>query len=182
MYKSEKNSTYSTAIAMLALLVLGGCSNNDGYDDIRVFMQEVENKAIVGIAPIPPVEEYQSFSYGASNLRSPFVPQIKEILQSEEQRRNSNVKPPKDHRKQFLERFNLAALQMVGTLQQDASTWALIQDGSGGVHRVQVGDYMGTSFGKIDSITDSRIDITEIVSDGATGWLRKPRTIELNGS
>ena len=71
---------------------------------------------------------------------------------------------------------------MVGTLQQDDSTWALVQDDQGGVHRVQVGDYMGASWGKIESINDARIDITEIVTDGVGGWLRRPRTIELNGS
>ncbi|MDB9868938.1 pilus assembly protein PilP [Pseudomonadales bacterium] len=30
-------------------------------------------------------------------------------------------------------------------------------------------------------MNDTRVDITEIVSDGAGGWLRRPRTIELQG-
>ncbi len=66
-------------------------------------------------------------------------------------------------------------------MQQDNSTWALIEDPDGGVHRVQVGDYMGTSWGQIESINDARIDITEIVSDGSGGWLRRPRTVKLKG-
>ena len=99
----------------------------------------------------------------------------------ESQKRNIGVTPPKDHVKQYLERFNLAVLSMVGTLQQENETWALIQDGDGGVHRVRVGDYMGSNWGKIDSINDARIDITEIVSDGGDGWLRRPRTIEIKG-
>ena len=70
---------------------------------------------------------------------------------------------------------------MVGTLQQNNSTWALVEDNTGGVHMVQVGDYMGSQWGQIESIDDSRIDITEIVSDGASGWLRRPRTIEIKG-
>ncbi|MBV1879246.1 MAG: pilus assembly protein PilP [Pseudomonadales bacterium] len=164
------------------LCLVASCGGNDGYKDIRDFMQKVEDGVEPRIAPIPERDEYRSFSYGASNLRSPFVPQVKEVIQTEEQIRNSNVKPPKNHNKQFLERFNLALLQMVGTLKQNATTWALIQDADGGVHRVQVGDYMGTSWGKIDSISDSRIDITEIVSDGKRGWLRKPRSIELSGN
>ncbi|MCB1693939.1 MAG: pilus assembly protein PilP, partial [Pseudomonadales bacterium] len=52
---------------------------------------------------------------------------------------------------------------------------------TGGVHRVQVGDFMGTNWGKIESINDTRIDLTEIVSDGQGGWLRRPRTLELKG-
>ena len=70
---------------------------------------------------------------------------------------------------------------MVGTLQKDNATFALIEDSNGGVHRVVVGDYMGDQWGQIESIEDTRIDITEIVSDGAGGWLRRPRTLELRG-
>ena len=91
------------------------------------------------------------------------------------------MKPPKDHIKEFLERFSLGSLSMVGTLQQSNETWALIEDDTGGVHRVQVGDYMGSQWGQIESIEDGRIDITEIVSDGGDGWLRRPRSIELKG-
>jgi type IV pilus assembly protein PilP len=40
---------------------------------------------------------------------------------------------------------------------------------------------MGSQWGQIESIDDARIDITEIVSDGAGGWLRRPRSIELKG-
>lgn len=40
---------------------------------------------------------------------------------------------------------------------------------------------MGDQWGQIESIEDARIDITEIVSDGAGGWLRRPRTVELRG-
>ncbi len=163
------------------LFLLAGCSGGDEFADIRDFMKEVENKPRGGIAPLPEFEPYQPFTYGAANTRSPFEPPVVVPPKTEEQRRNIGVKPPKDHVKQYLERFNLATLNMVGTLQQDNETWALIEDNDGGVHRVQVGDYMGTQWGQIESIDDTRIDITEIVSDGAEGWLRRPRTLELKG-
>lgn len=161
------------------MLLLGGCSTGDDFADIRKFMVDVREKPKGSIAPLPEFEPYQPFTYGASNRRSPFEPPVIIPVRTEEQRRNIGVKPPQDHVKEYLERFNLAALDMVGTMQQDESTWALIEDDTGGVTRVQVGDYMGTSWGKIESINDSRIDITEIVSDGASGWLRRPRSIEL---
>ena len=89
--------------------------------------------------------------------------------------------PPQNHVKEYLERFQLTSLAMVGTLQQGKSTFALIEDSLGGVHRVQVGDYMGDKWGQTESIEEARIDITEIVSDGADGWLRRPRAVELRG-
>ena len=162
-------------------LLLGGCGSGDQYADIRRFMAEVENKPKGSIAPLPEFEPYQPFTYGAANRRSPFEAPVIIPPKSAEQRKNIGVKPPKDHVKQYLERFSLASLSMVGTLQQNNATWALVEDSGGGVHRVQVGDYMGSQWGQIESIDDARIDITEIVSDGASGWLRRPRTIELKG-
>jgi type IV pilus assembly protein PilP len=174
-------SAQQLLVAGVAILSLAGCTSGDQYADIRAFMSDVEAKPKGQIAPLPEFEPYQPFTYGAANRRSPFEPPVVVPVKNEEQRRNIGVKPPKNHVKQYLERFSLASLSMVGTLQQDNSTWALIEDNTGGVHRVQVGDFMGSQWGQIESIDDSRIDITEIVSDGASGWLRRPRTIELKG-
>jgi type IV pilus assembly protein PilP len=69
---------------------------------------------------------------------------------------------------------------MVGTLEKDGETYALVLDERGGVHRVQIGDYMGTNWGQIQDISIARIDLIEIVADGAGGWLRRPRSIELS--
>jgi len=172
-------NTPSRFILLTLVFMLSGCSGGSDFADIRDFMEDVKQKPRGSIAPLPEFEPYQPFTYGASNRRSPFEPPVVIVVRTEEQRRNIGVKPPQDHVKQYLERFNLAALQMVGIMKQKESTWALIEDDTGGVTRVQVGDYMGGSWGKIESINDSRIDITEIVSDGASGWLRRPRSIEL---
>ncbi len=173
------NLGFRKLLSLSLVLLLGACTGSGDYADIKKFMDDVQHKPRGSIAPLPEFEPYQPFTYGASNRRSPFEPPVIIPAKTEEQRRNVGVKPPQDHVKQYLERFNLAALQMVGTMKQNESTWALIEDNTGGVHRVQVGDFMGSSWGKIESINDSRIDITEIVSDGASGWLRRPRSIEL---
>jgi type IV pilus assembly protein PilP len=166
---------------MLAMLLLAGCAGGDQFADLRDFMKEVEEKPRGTIAPLPEFESYTAFTYGAANKRSPFEPPVVVPPRSSEQKKNLGVKPPLNHVKEYLERFQLASLAMVGTLQKDNSTFALIEDSQGGVHRVQVGDYMGDKWGQIESIEDARIDITEIVSDGAGAWLRRPRTVELRG-
>ena len=163
------------------LMLLGECSSGDQFEDIRQFMRDVEQKPKGQIPPLPEFEAYQAFTYGAANMRSPFEPPVIVPPKTEEQKRNIGVKPPKNHVKQYLERFPLSSLAMVGTLQKDNDTFALVEDSQGGVHTVQVGDFMGDQWGQIESIEDTRIDVTEIVSDGADGWLRRPRTIELRG-
>jgi type IV pilus assembly protein PilP len=167
-----------SVLGILAALSLTGCDDAGRYEDIDAFMAEIEAEPKGQIAPLPVFEPYQPFTYSSSNRRSPFeAPVI--IKKASAQNRDNDVKPPANHVKEYLERFSLASLSMVGTLSQDDNMWALIQDSQGGVHRVQVGDYMGASWGKVDAITDSRVDLTEIVSDGSDGWLRRPRSLEL---
>ncbi len=171
------------SLMLACVLLLGACSSGSQYADIREFMTEVEKKPRGTIAPLPEFEPYQAFTYGASNQRSPFEPPAVIVQKTKEQRRNIDIKPPQDHVKQYLERFNITSLQMVGTLQRDDQIVALIQIQDEWVlNMVQVGDYMGTAWGKIESISDTRVDITEIVSDGVGGWLRRPKTIELKGN
>lgn len=169
-----------TALTVLVMLMTG-CSSGDKNADIKAFIAKVDAKPKGRIAPLPEFASYEPFTYGTANRRSPFEAPIIVPPKSAEQRRNVGVKPPQDHVKQFLERFNFSSLTMVGTLEQSGGSWALVQDAEGGVHRVQVGDFMGTSWGQIESINDTRIDLTEIVNDGAGGWLRRPRTLELKG-
>ena len=109
-----------------ASLLLSACGTDDQYADIRSFMTEVENEPNGQIAPLPEFEPYQPFTYGSANLRSPFEPPVVLPVLTEEQQVNNGVNPPVDHVKQYLERFNLASLVMVGSLKQAGATWALI--------------------------------------------------------
>ena len=92
--------------------LLNGCAGGDQYADLRNFMAEVERKPLGQIAPLPEFEPYQPFTYGAANLRSPFEPPVVIPEMTEERKKNVGVKPPQDHVKQFLERFNLASISM----------------------------------------------------------------------
>ena len=68
---------------------------------------------------------------------------------------------------------------MVGTLAQNEIMFALIEDGEGGVHRVQSGDYIGTDHGKIQMVGETSIELIEIVPDGTGGWVERERTVSL---
>jgi type IV pilus assembly protein PilP len=67
---------------------------------------------------------------------------------------------------------------MVGTFLQSGALWALVQAPDGIVHRVQAGNYLGLNHGKIASITDQRIDLTEIVAEGKR-WVERDAFLSL---
>ncbi|MCV6603919.1 MAG: pilus assembly protein PilP, partial [Porticoccaceae bacterium] len=55
----------------------------------------------------------------------------------------------------------------------------LLDDGTGTIHRVKVDNYVGKNHGRITSISQDKVQVIEIVSDGKGGWLEKPRTLSL---
>jgi type IV pilus assembly protein PilP len=133
------------------------------------------------IAPIPTFKAYEAFAYSATRLRSPFDRPI-EVREITQLQAISAIKPDENRAKEFLEQFTFDSLAMVGTLERGLANWALVRDPEGGIHRVQVGNYLGRNHGKIVELTDTYLAVVEIVTDGTSdGWVERPRTIELSG-
>ncbi|MGN0925296.1 type 4a pilus biogenesis lipoprotein PilP [Ectopseudomonas mendocina] len=156
---------------------LAGCGSGSDFSDLRSYMDEVRAKPKGSIEPLPKFQPYESFTYRAASLRSPFQPPVK-IDVVARQKGSQEIKPDESRVKQFLEGFNIETFEMVGTLRNDRELFALV-NGAGGVHRVKVGDYLGRNHGKILVIDESKIDLMEIVPDGEGGWLERPRSLSL---
>jgi type IV pilus assembly protein PilP len=164
-------------LAAFAALLLAACSGEQ-HGDLRKFMSDVKARPAGEIEPIPTFPPYQAYKYSNVAMRSPFDPP-QQVLSQEGLSGKAAVKPDESRRKQYLESFSIASLSMVGTLSRDGTIWALINDGSGGIHRVTVGDYLGRNYGRIVSITPLQVDVIEIVPDGKGGWVERPRTLAL---
>jgi type IV pilus assembly protein PilP len=69
---------------------------------------------------------------------------------------------------------------MVGTLRGAGGAYALVQTADGLIHRPTVGDHLGQNYGRIGAITDSEIQLVEIISDGLGGYIERPARIGLS--
>ena len=167
----------SLPFVLCVLAMVGGCGSSRDFSDLQAYMDEVRARPKGSIEPLPKFQPYESFTYSAAALRSPFQPAVKIDLASR-QKGSMDVKPDESRVKQFLEDFNIETFQMVGTLANDSGIFALISSSSG-VHRVRVGDYLGRNHGRISAIDDAKIDVVEIVPDGDGGWLERPRSLSL---
>lgn len=170
------------AFLLTMLASLAGCSPSDPYTDLRAFIEEVESRPSGKIQPPPKFEPYEFFTYSAVNMRAPFERPV-DVAVQQQQRPKGTVKPDFDRVKEQLEEFRFDSLTMVGTIQKNADPrlWALISDSEGDVHQVIVGNFLGKNHGRILKITQTQIDVMEIVPDGQGGWLERPRTILLSG-
>jgi len=175
-----KSSLITSSVILASSLLLTGCGSNN-FSDLDAFMAEKKARPGGIIAPIPTFKAYEAFSYSAAVQRSPFNRPI-EVREIAQLQAISAIKPDNDRTKEFLEQYTFDSLAMVGRLEKDEDDWTLIQDPEGGVHRVQLGEYLGRNHGKIVEMTDTYVAVIEIVSDGsAEGWVERPRTIKLNG-
>lgn len=169
-----------TLLLSISLLGLSACSSRD-FSDIDQYMAEKRARPGGVIAPIPTFKAYEAFAYSATRLRSPFDRPI-EVREITQLQAISAIKPDETRAKEFLEQYTFDSLSMVGTLDRGPASWALIQDPEGGIHRVQLGNFLGRNHGRIIELTDTYLAVVEIVSDGTSdGWVERPRTIELNG-
>lgn len=165
-------------LPLFALMV--ACTSRD-FSDLDTFMAEKRARPGGIIAPIPTFKAYEAFAYSATRLRSPFDRPI-EVREITQLQSISAIKPDDNRAKEFLEQYTFDSIAMVGSLERGANNWSLVKDPEGGIHRVQVGNYLGRNHGKIVEMTDTYLAVVEIVTDGTSdGWVERPRTIELSG-
>lgn len=167
----------SRFVLPLFLVGLTGCGSGSDFSDLQAYMDEVRSRPKGAIEPLPKFMPYESFTYSAAALRSPFQPPVKIDMVSR-QKGSQEIRPDETRVKQFLEGFNIEVFEMVGTLAKQEDVYALVS-GAGGVHRVKVGDYLGRNHGRILAIDESKVDVIEIVPDGEGGWLERPRSLSL---
>ena len=174
---SLKPASRTLTVAVMALLV-SACSNNARMVELQDYVSSVVNRPPGQIDPPPEFVSYVTFTYSAASLRSPFDIPVDAATALRNQQ-NGDVKPDEARPKEYLESFALGTLMMVGTLGRDGQTWALIQDETGSVNRVTVGNYMGRNYGRIESVSATQIEIMEIVPTGDGGWIERPTTVGL---
>ncbi len=161
--------------------LLTACSQGNGFSDLDKFMADTRANPRGHVEPLPEFKAYEAFSYSAADRRAPFEPPIDVQLTMADEEPVSDVEPDLDRPKEVLENFDLKSLGMVGTLQGvDGSLFALIRDNEGGIHRVRTGNYMGQNYGRVVGVSDTRIELVEIVPNGRGGWVERPRSLSLD--
>lgn len=156
-----------------AAVLLAGCA--PGMADLKAWVAEVKARPGKPLEPLPVMRQFETFEYTAQNLRDPFSNPAAEPASTA----GSIPGPDSNRRKEPLEAYPLDSLDMVGTLGAGRGMLGLIMDPERVVHRVTPGQYLGQSNGRIDAIFEDRIELTELVPDGAGGWLERKAEVAL---
>ena len=178
----QLTSIYRFFFICLICVFLGGCYGQKGLSDIKAYMADIRSQPHGRIDPLPEFHAYESFTYKASEKRSPFTkPVVVEVLKTEV-KQALNIYPDLDRSREYLERFAITTLSMVGTLAREGDyLWALISDEDGDVHRVREGNFLGQNHGQIIEVTELGVQVLEIIPDGDGDWIQRPRAIQIEG-
>jgi type IV pilus assembly protein PilP len=148
---------------------LAGCGGRDS--DLDHFIAATQKEPGGRVEPLPEIKPYEAFAYTDQEMRSPFVPGGAG---------SAGLRPDSHRNREYLEQFSLDTLKMVGTLNLGGKNFGLVQTHDGRVHRVVVGEHLGTNDGKVTTITPSRIALVEIIPDGLGGYIERPAALALN--
>ncbi len=171
-------------LMLLIAIVLSSCTGD--MDEVKRYVSEVKQRPADPVDPVPPIASYTPVKYMVDGMRNPFIENIVAVQRptaspevAADPASYTGPQPDLDRPTEYLEKFSLDTLKMVGTFSNASFEWALVQDLENIVHRVEIGDFLGQNRGKIIAISDDRIEISEMIPNGNQGWLVRDASIAL---
>ncbi|MEE7546330.1 pilus assembly protein PilP [Xanthomonas sp. Kuri4-1] len=164
---------------LLLLVLLAGCSrgvtsNPGDAPNLQSWVAEVRARPAPPLEPLPVMQQFETFEYSAQGMRDPFT----DAWANPDG--GNGTRPDPNRRKEPLEAFPLDSLDMVGTIGGGSGLVALVMAPDKVTYRVRPGIYMGQSDGRVTGVFEDRIELIELVPDGAGGWLERPAALALD--
>lgn len=155
-------------VMMLSFLLVA--CGGDNFDDLRTYIDQVKARNKGRVEPLPIANQHEIFRYQADALRDPLQPVFYAPVKTQETGR----------RLEPLENYPLDSLKMLGSMFKSGQIQAVIKAGDGAIYTVKVGNFIGQNHGKIVQITDGKIELRELISDGLGGWEQRTTSLALN--
>lgn len=167
------------AAALAIGCVLAGCgrgvtSTPGEAPNLEVWADEVKQRPAPALEPLPVMQQFETFEYSAQGIRDPFSNAFTDDSNG------SGPRPDSNRRKEVTEQFPLDSMSMVGTIGTGGRIVGLVLAPDKVTYRITPGNYLGQNDGRVTSVNENRIELVELVPDGAGGWLERPASLALN--
>lgn len=165
---------------LISLLMLGvlclclvACNKEKQTADLKAYVKQIEARPAQPIPPLAHIPKPEPYSLPKKLKRDPFAPYLNPETLAK--------RPDAGRTREPLEQFPLDALKMMGTVQQGAQMWALIQSPQG-LARVKVGQFIGQNAGEIVKINPTSLTVRELIPEGPGKWGKRLIEINLDGN
>jgi len=168
----------NTTLICLMVTGLAGCGDG-GVEEVKQWMAEEKGRTRVEIPKVSEPKRFTPFIYTGKSTVDPYSgSKLAVALAKQAGGSSTGFKPDLERRREPLESYPLDALKMVGTLEKPGMTYVLLQ-AEKTVFQAKVGNYVGQNLGMITKITDSEVELKEIVQDAAGDWVERKAKLEL---
>lgn len=162
--------------------VLGACSG-EGHDDLKQWMADNASGLRGGVPKLPEVLPYQPVPYDAGGALDPFNPtKIDPDAKNRHGAAKTGALQPdfdaREMRNSLLEKYPVESLKMIGVLNINKRAMAVIQV-EDKVKQVKVGDYIGLDFGMVTRVSDTEVELHELIQDAAGDWSERTSMLHL---
>lgn len=166
------------ALFFFSIIFLAACSSD--INDLEQWIAQIDKQPAKKIKALPKMSTYKKFTYNAEDQRSPFDHDIQ--IKKSSAAESMSLRPNTQRMPEPLEKYPLDSLSMMGTLSKDNNLWALIKTPDKKIHRIGVGQYLGQNFGQVNKIENTRIKLTELISNGVNSWKQRQTSIAIKRS
>jgi type IV pilus assembly protein PilP len=170
--------TARTTLTIVLLSGLAGCGDS-GVHEVKQWMDDVRRQTRISIPKLSAPKKFTPFIYGGKDSIDPYNPSKLAIAFAKMQSNSPNaLKPDLERRREALEAYPLDTIRMVGTLQKPGLNYALLQADKS-IFQAKVGNYVGQNLGMITNITETAVELKEIVQDASGDWVERKAKLEL---
>lgn len=169
-------------VAVTAISALLAACAPAGEEELREWMAQERAQTKPRTTPLSEPTKFQPQTYTEESGTEPFNPlKLTQALRQDSAQVASNVAliaPEMARRKEPLEAFPIDTMAMVGSLHKAGKPTALLKVDTL-LYQVQVGSYLGQNYGRITKITETAIELREIVQDATGDWIERNVSLEL---
>ena len=161
---------------------LGACTGGD-HVDLKQWMAD-DTKDMRGSVPkLPDVKPYEPVPYEMDGTLDPFKPnKIEPESRYKQLAGKGGAFMPdfeaREIRNSLLEKYPIESLKMIGFMNVNRKPMAVIQV-EDKIKQVKVGDYMGLDFGMVTQVTDTEVQLRELIQDSAGDWTERKSSLYL---
>lgn len=161
---------------------LGACTGGE-HEDLKQWMAENTKDMRGSVPKLPEVKPYEPVPYAMDGVLDPFKPNKIEPESRYKQLagKGGAFQPDfeaREIRNSLLEKYPIESLKMIGYMNVNKRPMAVMQV-EDKVKQVKVGDYMGLDFGMVTQVSDTEVQVRELIQDSAGDWSERKSSLYL---
>ncbi len=170
--------TKALLISSIACVVLAACSGGN-QDELQQWMTDNTKDMRGRIPPLPQVKPYAPVAYDAAGIIPPFSD--RKLAVETKQGGGSGIQPDLNRPKEPLEAFPLESIKYVGVIEKKKQSFGIVT-ADGALYQVRTGNYMGQNFGVITRISETEMNLRELVQDPNGDWVERVSSLQLQAT